>query len=187
MKHFRNPSSQIGGVRQCMQRCMQSSKHRPEIPHECHEQDDQIGRIFAYWAIGHFLNYKRSPNFVTADFKCQSCVSILTKNGLRYILGDFFTNSSGHPGWQFGWGLTDGICIWCHGGMSPDRMPTGRMSTDWMSLLQYPTQCHPAECHPSQCHLRQNVTYGGMSPMFITLVPKLGDERPELFPMVRLG
>jgi hypothetical protein len=29
------------------------------------------------------------------------CVPILTKNGLGYILGDFFTNSSGHPGRRF--------------------------------------------------------------------------------------
>jgi hypothetical protein len=25
---------------------------------------------------------------------------IWTKTGLGYILGDFFTNSSGHPGWR---------------------------------------------------------------------------------------
>jgi hypothetical protein len=27
----------------------------------------------------------------------ESCAVILTKNGLGYILGDFFANSSGHP------------------------------------------------------------------------------------------
>jgi hypothetical protein len=31
-----------------------------------------------------------------------SYVFILTKNGLGYILGDFFTNSSGHPGRHVG-------------------------------------------------------------------------------------
>jgi hypothetical protein len=29
--------------------------------------------------------------------QCFGSVFILTKNGLGYIVGDFFTNSSGHP------------------------------------------------------------------------------------------
>jgi hypothetical protein len=30
-------------------------------------------------------------------FPGKSCVLVLTKIGLGYILGDFYTNSSGHP------------------------------------------------------------------------------------------
>jgi hypothetical protein len=33
---------------------------------------------------------------VSQIFSCESCVLILTKNGLGHILGDFFINSSGH-------------------------------------------------------------------------------------------
>jgi hypothetical protein len=46
-----------------------------------------------------FLTYRSSPHFWTTFFHCKSDVLILTKNGLGYILGDFFTNSSGHLGW----------------------------------------------------------------------------------------
>jgi hypothetical protein len=64
-------------------------------------QGDQIGRIFAQWAIVYFGQwfeiYIISANF-WATFLCDtSYVLILTKNGLGYILGDFFKNSSGHP------------------------------------------------------------------------------------------
>jgi hypothetical protein len=44
------------------------------------------------------------------------CVLILTKYGLDYILLDFFTDSSGHPGFQQGdqkylaWKLTNVVC-----------------------------------------------------------------------------
>jgi hypothetical protein len=76
------------------------------------KQGDQIGRIFAYWAIvsfGQFIeNYR---NFAL------NYALILTKNGLDYnlgdfctilgdfgrfwaILGDFFTNVSCHPAWK---------------------------------------------------------------------------------------
>jgi hypothetical protein len=39
-----------------------------------------------------------SSNLWTTFSQCISNVSILTKNGLSYIFGEFFTNSSGHPG-----------------------------------------------------------------------------------------
>jgi GTPase SAR1 family protein len=52
-------------------------------------QGDQIGRIFTYWT-SFFENYKRSQKFRPL---------ILSKNGLGNILGDFFTNPSGHPGY----------------------------------------------------------------------------------------
>jgi hypothetical protein len=35
--------------------------------------------------------------FRIPHFPGKSYVLIVTKNGLGYILGDFFTNSSGHP------------------------------------------------------------------------------------------
>jgi hypothetical protein len=38
-----------------------------------------------------------SPNF-GATFSVISFALILAKNEFGYILGDFFTNSSGHPG-----------------------------------------------------------------------------------------
>jgi hypothetical protein len=59
-------------------------------------QGDQIGRIF----FGqYFENHKSNPNFC-AYFSEEEIISVLLlrKNGLGYILGDFFTNSSGHPG-----------------------------------------------------------------------------------------
>jgi hypothetical protein len=66
------------------------------------EQGDQIGRIFAHWAIafvGQFIeNYRSSANSWANFFPSTSCVLILTKNCLCYTLGDFFKNSSGHPG-----------------------------------------------------------------------------------------
>jgi hypothetical protein len=35
------------------------------------------------------------------------CVLIFKRNWLGYILGDFFTNASGHPGWSVGSNPTD--------------------------------------------------------------------------------
>jgi hypothetical protein len=49
-------------------------------------QGDQVGRIFAFGAF--FENYVRSTNIGEL---------FLTRSGLGYILGDFFTISSGHP------------------------------------------------------------------------------------------
>jgi hypothetical protein len=64
-------------------------------------QSDQIGRIFAQCAIvcfGQFFkNYTSSPKLWATLFQRIDYVLILTKNGLGYSLGDFFTNSSGLP------------------------------------------------------------------------------------------
>jgi hypothetical protein len=61
-------------------------------------QGDQIGRNSPKWVIvyyGQLLeNNRSSPHY------CGTYVNarlIMTKNGLGNILGDFFTNSSGHP------------------------------------------------------------------------------------------
>jgi membrane protein YqaA with SNARE-associated domain len=48
------------------------------------------------WAV---LYYKSSPNVLATFFRYKSSVSNLTKYGLGYILGDFFANTFGHPGW----------------------------------------------------------------------------------------
>jgi hypothetical protein len=48
-------------------------------------QGDQIGRLFAYWAIvnfGEFVgNCSCSPNYILATFFMVCCVLILEKNG----------------------------------------------------------------------------------------------------------
>jgi hypothetical protein len=66
-----------------------------------------LGRIFAYWAIvyfGHYFdNYRSTANYWATFLHSTSYVLILTNTWLGYILGDFFTDSSGHPGG--GWGL----------------------------------------------------------------------------------
>jgi hypothetical protein len=68
-----------------------------------HSQGDQIGRIFAYWVTTYlyfgwlFANYRNSPDYWATHFRDKSYVLIMTKIGLGYILGDFFTNASGHP------------------------------------------------------------------------------------------
>jgi hypothetical protein len=55
-------------------------------------------------------NYRNSPQFCATYFQSRDYVSILTKNGLGYILGDYFTNSSGRPGLKSKEaGLPDGI------------------------------------------------------------------------------
>jgi hypothetical protein len=61
---------------------------------------DQIGRIFTYWAIVYFGQFFRdeAEMFWLLFFHGKSCVLKLTPNGLGSILGDFFTNSFGHPG-----------------------------------------------------------------------------------------
>jgi hypothetical protein len=65
-------------------------------------QGDQIGRIFARWAIVFFgqifKNYRKSLNSWPAYFQGKSYVYInFAKNWLGYILGNIFKNSSGHP------------------------------------------------------------------------------------------
>jgi hypothetical protein len=64
-------------------------------------QGDQIGRIFAYLPIVYlgqgFENYRNSANFVATFSGGKGFVLVFTKIVLGYILGDLFTNSSGHP------------------------------------------------------------------------------------------
>jgi hypothetical protein len=43
-------------------------------------------------------NFRSSPKSRASLFHDSRYILILTKNGLSLILGDFFTNSSGHPG-----------------------------------------------------------------------------------------
>jgi hypothetical protein len=66
-----------------------------------YEQGDQIGRIFAQWAIVYFgqffENHKSSPNFCATFPKIIDYMLTLTKLVLGDLLGYFFTNSSGHP------------------------------------------------------------------------------------------
>jgi hypothetical protein len=51
-------------------------------------QGDQIGRFFCLLAIVFFGQFWKIK---------VTYILILTKNGVGYILGDFLTNSSGHP------------------------------------------------------------------------------------------
>jgi hypothetical protein len=41
---------------------------------------------------------KNNPNHWATFFHSKNCAKRLTKNVLGYFWGDFFTNSSGHPG-----------------------------------------------------------------------------------------
>jgi hypothetical protein len=54
-----------------------------------------IGRLFAQGRF--FENGRNSPNLPATICRDESQV-ILTENGLGFILGEFFTNTSGHPG-----------------------------------------------------------------------------------------
>jgi hypothetical protein len=63
------------------------------------DQGDQIGRIWAQWAIDylvHFFHYRGSQKLWATFFLS---IYALWKNltNLGNILGDYFTNSSGHP------------------------------------------------------------------------------------------
>jgi hypothetical protein len=64
----------------------------------------RLAEIFANWTIVNlgqlFGNNRSSPHPWTIFLHCKSYVTILKKNGLGYILGDFLTNSSGSP-WLF--------------------------------------------------------------------------------------
>jgi hypothetical protein len=51
------------------------------------DQGDQIGRIFA---LKFFDNYGCCPNFWATFIQGNSCILILAKSRLGYILGDFF-------------------------------------------------------------------------------------------------
>jgi hypothetical protein len=47
--------------------------------------------------FGQFFKYKNSLHFVLVLYTVKVCNNF-DKYGLGYILGDFFTNPSGHPG-----------------------------------------------------------------------------------------
>jgi hypothetical protein len=57
-------------------------------------QGDQIGRIFAYWAVvslrQFYENYRGGANFLGNFSHGTSYVLTLAKYGLGCILGDFF-------------------------------------------------------------------------------------------------
>jgi hypothetical protein len=63
----------------------------------------KIGRIFAiffFWGGGGgqcFCNFRSSQKIWLLSFLGKRFVFILPKDELGYILGDFFTNSFGHP------------------------------------------------------------------------------------------
>jgi hypothetical protein len=63
-------------------------------------QGDQIGRIFAKWVTVYFFGQikkiKKCCPLFGLLFHDYGYALILTKNGLGYILDDFFINSSGH-------------------------------------------------------------------------------------------
>jgi hypothetical protein len=63
------------------------------------DQGDQIGQNFASWTIVYFVLTltEVAHNFGYFFPRFQHCILILAKYGFRYNLGDFFTNSSGHP------------------------------------------------------------------------------------------
>jgi hypothetical protein len=62
----------------------------------------RLGDFFTSWAtffFGQFFeNHRSSTTFSSALFLVKIYLLILTKNVLVHILGDFVTNSSGHPG-----------------------------------------------------------------------------------------
>jgi hypothetical protein len=66
-------------------------------------QGDQIVRILDYWAIVFFGLFRKitevAQMFGLLYFNGISNLLILTKNGLGYILCDFFTDSSGRSDW----------------------------------------------------------------------------------------
>jgi hypothetical protein len=53
-----------------------------------------IGRSFS---LASFTKINKKLKFLANLFHGRSYALILTKGGLRHTLGDFFTNSSGHP------------------------------------------------------------------------------------------
>jgi hypothetical protein len=63
---------------------------------DIHKQGDQIGRIFALWAIVNFdivsISHYFSVSIFFATFSTMTVANlvILTKYGLGYSLGDFF-------------------------------------------------------------------------------------------------
>jgi hypothetical protein len=63
-------------------------------------QGDQIAQFFCFFILilGSVANYIQNwPTVLGYFFHGKSVALILAEYGLGYILGDFFTNSSGHP------------------------------------------------------------------------------------------
>jgi hypothetical protein len=62
------------------------------LERELRKQGDQIGRIFAHWAIVFFKQFLKmievAQNF-GLHFHIKGFTSILIKSGLGFILGDF--------------------------------------------------------------------------------------------------
>jgi hypothetical protein len=55
----------------------------------CHMQGDQIGRIFAHWAVATLASFFNITKVAQTFWATLSySVLILTKHGLSYILGD---------------------------------------------------------------------------------------------------
>jgi hypothetical protein len=61
-------------------------------------QGDQIGRIFSYGVVVYVGQFFKLTEVGQLIFPRYKLTIDLNKNGLGYILGDFFTNSSGHTG-----------------------------------------------------------------------------------------
>jgi hypothetical protein len=47
--------------------------------------------------LGSFLQITEIAQIIGLLISTKNYILIMTKNGLGYILGDFFTNVSGHP------------------------------------------------------------------------------------------
>jgi hypothetical protein len=70
-----------------------------------YHQGDQMSRMLGHWSIVNFglwFEYyiQKWSKFLTTFFRGTSCVLTLTQKWLGYILGDFFTNSCGHPAYH---------------------------------------------------------------------------------------
>jgi hypothetical protein len=68
------------------------------------EQGDRTGRTFAHCAIDYlhttvFKNTEEALLFGLLFSRSESYALIFTEHGLGHVLGNFFTNSSGHPAW----------------------------------------------------------------------------------------
>jgi hypothetical protein len=66
-----------------------------------------LGEFSPFYAIVHILwtvfeKYRNSPKIRATFSHGRSCVLVLTiEIGLGYVMGDFYTNSSGHLGRRF--------------------------------------------------------------------------------------
>jgi hypothetical protein len=74
-----------------------------------------FGRIFS---LGCFMKNTNLSQIFVPLFYTVKVIIIFTKNGLGCILGDFFTNSSGHPAF---WSLVRSSS--CHTDVNPHFRP----------------------------------------------------------------